>query len=1053
MSFNTYPDPQIAPLPLAAGASMPAFEQLAGHVGPGEAGLNTTFIRISMSGATSSAHPQVELKAVHPTLTEGLPKTIIETSLSTAQGLLDGTNDTTAASAYWAPPYSNNVYLLRVIISIVGTTLKIKITNDTSVARDFVWVVADSDADSLQPWIHVTPAALTYTALVNQAANLTAQSLQITNRGTGPLTVTSVTPSIAAPYTISGLPVTRDPNPATPASVSIGFTAPSAIGDTPLANFAFDGDPGTVFGTGHNRGFSLSATTSKLEIALALDDSGSMGWAPDGTHPVPLASSRWSELQSAAKLFLELLGGFGENKGTFGIVKFPGRPDRPINDVTSYDFDLTATAKPIPSASGMSGTKTQIDGTSPFYQGTPMYYALERLLNVTLPYFAIDGDSINMNRRWILLMSDGAWNSSPDPRGKISDLAAANIKVYAAGYGTAMEVDYPTLQALSTGPGTTPDGMSLQVDVGGYTATALAGAFKTAIKAGLTSVSSPSDPSNILYAGDAEARHPIIITPYDTRAAFLINWNTPDAGRMVLQLLTPTCDLLTPESVRDGQTPGVSFTNDLRHQLYVIDESYLRNDADPSQPRYGTWQMIVTSPELSDSERCSEQYAYDALVESSLQMQVSLDHDRYYAGDPIGVSAKLTVNGLPITNSAVKLELTMPGQAMANWLAAIPISAQEYEQAAELLSDKDASPIYVKAYAAQLKGFVFDRLPNTATIPMTDPDNHGVYTATFSQTATPDGYRLYVTAVGTTADGVFFRRERALQVIVGVRPDPDFTLFNLLYDTFPRDPRVITAVVGITPRDRFGNVVLIDPATSQDIVLQAEGGRFADKLTTNFDGTYTTSLVYDAGATPIISLEVAGEAVFKGRLIAPVDQLAYADQVLDFKPGTEDEPGVNQHINPKDALGDIRQKEQDRFVSLGAYGSLTVGIQEQAILAQGDDDVTVFVQPDKDMRPYLVEALPAGARAKWVELGASPGITQSFGLGQANLKAAQAIRITDESGRTRGGEFKPISTPGVSIRGVGFKKVGPKPGIGCLELLLGIIGWLRRPTDQAGVSR
>lgn len=111
------------------------------------------------------------------------------------------------------------------------------------------------------------------------------------------------------------------------------------------------------------------------------------------------------------------------------------------------------------------------------------------------------------------------------------------------------------------------------------------------------------------------------------------------------------------------------------------------------------------------------------------------------------------------------------------------------------------------------------------------------------------------------------------------------------------------------------------------------------------------------------------------------------------------------------------------------------------------------MQPDEDMRPYLVEALPVVGRVNWVELGTSPGTTQSFGLGQAGLKAAQAIRITDKSGRTRDRGFKPISTPGVSICGIGFRKVGPKPGIGCLELLLGVFRRLLRTTDRAGVSR
>jgi hypothetical protein len=1041
VAFTIYPDaataallgtPANTPVPLAAGAAMASFAPLAGHVGPDPAAFNlpTTFIRISMLLPASANPPKVELVAVHTSMTEGMPVTITATSINTAQGLSDGVNPTDAASAYFFPPHADNVYLLKVVINIAGTTLKMKITNDTGAARDFVWVAGDSDAESQKPWIHVTPAALAYTALVNQDPDLTAQSVQITNRGTGNLTVNSIQPALPAEYVVlSGLPVTDlKPNPAVLPSVAIGFDAPAVIGDTGPADFTFDStDTGAVKGAGRNNGLNLSASTSKLEIAMALDDSGSMSWGAGGEDP-PIggaANSRWSELRTAAKIFLELLAGFGENKGTFGIVKFPGKEGLPIPDVTSYDLDPAATAKVIPNVSSMTPTKNLLDATDPFYQGTPMFYALERLLTAPAPYFATDNTSRDRNRRWILLMSDGAWNSSPDPRGKIPQLSAGKIKVYSAGYGTAGEVDFATLQALSTGPGTTPGGLSLQVDAGaGFSAGELANAFKTAIKVGLTSVSSALDPTDVLHAGKPEARHSVIITPYDTKAAFMINWNTPDDDRLVLQLLTPTCDLITPELARSGRIKGVTYASDVRHKLYMIDQSYLRNDEDPSQPRYGTWRMIVSSPQLSEG-RGSERYSYDVLVESSLTLEVTTDRAAYYAGDSINVSAKLKVNGLPITGAAVKLEVTMPGQSMTNWLAGVSVSDQEYRRAAEILSEKDASAIYIKAYAANLKGIAFNNVTTKTSISMLDPDNRGVYSATFDQTATPDSYKLYVTAVGTTPDGVVFRREQSLEASVSVRPKPGFTLVDLHYLELTPRPGLVTATVRVTPRDQFGNVVLIDPETSQDLVLQTKQAEVVDRFATNFDGTYTTRITYREGTRPSLSLLVAGEPVILDQVIAPVDQLHYVDEVLDFKVGLEGARGANRHTNPSAALGDIRRKPSDDFVSLGGYGSLTVGVKGQAILAQGEADVTVFVRPDSDLRSYLVEALPAGKQDDWVALGKSEGATQSFSLKAAGLNAASAVRITDTSGRTRGADLKPVETPGVSLFGVGVAKAGP----------------------------
>lgn len=1040
MDPNIYPDgptstqlgtPANTPVPIAKNQQFPGgqFVPLANNVGLDPSYFNqpTTFIRISMSVPPSAQPPQVELAANNPAAgTTGMPVVITATS-APGQALKYSTdpNATEAASAYFLGPFSNNVYLLKAIITIPGTTLNMRITNNTGFDHDFVWVVASTDALSQQPWIQLSPITLHYTALVNQPATVTAQSLQINNRGTGPLTVSNFTPALTNPYTLnpaglanSGLPATVNPNPTSLTNVIIGFIAPANVGSTAPTNYVVDGDTGAVSGTGHNNAFQLSATTTALEVVMVLDDSGSMG-ATDTTTK----ATRLNELASASKIFLDYLAAFGANGGTIGIVKFPGNSANP-EDLTSYDVQPAET---IPST--MTSVKGLIDALQPV-DSTPMDFGIQEVLNRTAPrYFATDATSVANNRRWMLLMSDGAWNVGSDPRTEIASLKNLNIVLFTTGYGLSGQVDYDTLKALSTGPGTTAGGQTLQVDLGsGYSAKALAQKFKTVITSGLT-INTASDPDGVIFRGQ-EARYQIIITPYDTKAVFSLNWDTPDAG-LTLQLLTPTCELITPQTA--ANTPGIRINTDGRYQMYVVDGSYLRNDANLSAPRHGTWRMIVSYPSPIEigianvrSAAPGEHYSYNVLTDSSLRLEVSLDRAVYYAGDSIGVSAKLSVNGLPITGASVQLGLTTPGQSMDNWLAGIPISADEYQNAARLLAGKDASAIYIKAFAANLKGLRFDGSTNNTTIMMAQTNHSDVYSATVNQTTIPDGHTLYVIATGVTADGVIFRRERTVEVRVGVRPDPVFTLFNIVYDPVQRDPNLVSATVSVTPRDRFGNVVLADPATSQVIALRAQGATLDPKLTTSFDGTYASRLTYQTGSTPTISLVVAGVPVFTGQVIPPVDQLLWIDQVLAFKPGVEGAPGANQHANPNNALGDIRQKQPDVFVSLGAYGSLAVGLKGQVILAQGDDDITVFVQPDSDLRSYLVEALPAGGQGDWVVLGTSPGTSSSFSLQHAQLTAARAIRITDRSGRTRDAEFKVSKTPGVSVRGVGLRSSSPE---------------------------
>lgn len=90
------------------------------------------------------------------------------------------------------------------------------------------------------------------------------QHLEITNRGTASVTLTGVTPAIAAPITITGLPATIEPNPRAPAVVTVGFNALSTPDDTPARTFSFvtNNKPDTgPFGAGHNVEFTLSGRT------------------------------------------------------------------------------------------------------------------------------------------------------------------------------------------------------------------------------------------------------------------------------------------------------------------------------------------------------------------------------------------------------------------------------------------------------------------------------------------------------------------------------------------------------------------------------------------------------------------------------------------------------------------------------------------------------------------------------------------------------------------------------------------------------------------------
>lgn len=274
MAFAIYPDvdtaallgkPALAPINLAAGEEMAVFAPLAALIGPGSA----MHLRIAVSGSPvpAGAQPTIELLAQEPDAFGGDPRKIdpnVAINLATAVPISGGLAPV-AARAHFTPPYTDNVYRLTVVIDVAGTKLWIRITNTTGIARDFVWVVADNEAETRQPWIHATlgnavPANIAFEAVTGETR--TAQPIAITNRGTGPMTVPTVAPPLGAPYSLTGLPAVLGPNPAAPAQVRISFHAPGDPGQIPPASFSFVTadklDPGP-FGPGHNNAFSLSA--------------------------------------------------------------------------------------------------------------------------------------------------------------------------------------------------------------------------------------------------------------------------------------------------------------------------------------------------------------------------------------------------------------------------------------------------------------------------------------------------------------------------------------------------------------------------------------------------------------------------------------------------------------------------------------------------------------------------------------------------------------------------------------------------------------------------
>lgn len=1024
MAFHVHPDPQAAALQIAPGATtFTVIGQLTGASDPVGAYNKMMFIRVGMSGGASP--PDLFLRAGVGTAVQAVPVT---TAVFRGPGIADYVGDVQLVTAGEAA----NVFQIKMgFDQNSNENWEIGIKNNNAAACDFTWVVAESLAETAQPWIVVAPVDLPYHVLVNKTID---QSVTVFNKGTGTLNVTAVNPALPAGFTVTtALPLVVAPSAS--ASLAITFTAPGtppAPDGVTAATAVLTASPADTTAStsaGHNQQLQLTATTQELELVLLLDSSGSMSWSPLGAFlPAGDPAARWGELVSATNQFLDLLAHFAENHGRFGIARFPAA--NPANPST---YDIVPMTK-IPDVAGMAAHQGAVAAVVPS-GGTPMGDGLDRVLAPATSFFGTDALSVNADRRWLVLLSDGAHNSGThNPLEFVAPLAPAGtslldkkISMFGVAYGIdgASDVDHALMTTLANG---SLNGQRRDVDDEGVTPTMLAGVLRDAIKSGLTGATSPADPPGTFVIGGPEIEHGVVITRHDTRLAFVLNWNTPNANRLRLELLTPSCEVITPENAGRGRFRGVTFHGGDRSNMYLVDPRFVVAEPDVADEpqaarrptRFGTWRFLITSPGGGDVDGGGldvENYVYDVIVDSTLRMEVTQDRSTCYAGDPITLSARLTADGKPVTGASVSLSTTAPAQSFVNWFADLRVPPEALERARRRLDGQDASPLLVKQVGAQLAGLVFDGGRRSVTMPMTDPDGIGVYRATFTDTSVPEHHTFYVTATGVTSDGVDFRRDGKQETFVLVRPMPEFTQLNV--HELKQGQKVVT----IIPRDQFGNVLLVDPSTTAGFGLHVKNADLG-ALISQLDGTYTTIVTHDPRTNPAIGLEFDGVEVIKPEPGPVLEKLTYPDRVRDFALGHPQD--TNEHDNPEAALGPVAGKPDDRFVSLGANGSITLGFGRRVVVATGRKDVTVFVQPDADLRSYRVEAFVAehGKHGDWVSLGESIGVTKSFSLAAAELKSTPVIRVVDTSGRTRDHDLKPLSSPGVSIRGVGVLKTG-----------------------------
>jgi subtilisin family serine protease len=397
----------------------------------------------------------------------------------------------------------------------------------------------------------------------------------------------------------------------------------------------------------------------KVASVLALDKSGSMGWASG----IP-GKIRMEVLKYAAPIFVQHL----DEEDGIGIVSF---------DEDAYTEMSVQPAGPdfgLVRGTATSAIGSLVPGTS-----TAIGDAVEMSHNLLQPISGYDSKAI-------VVFTDGHETAAK----YISDVQhLINERVYAIGLGTAQVVQPSALNALTNGSG----GYLIMTDDLGADDYLKLSKYFLQILAGVTNADIVVDPEGYLAPGQ-KLRIPFRLTETDYQCDVILLSLAPYLFKFFLE---------TP----DGKTidPGIASSNPSVSFITYNNEAFYRMNIPVSGigAREGIWNAVLMVDESyykrysekigKDSELYQNLFAhgirYNLSVHSSsnLNLRANLYQTSYEPGAELTVRATITEYGVPLTGRAfvhakverpdhtktiMKLEEKEPGIFEASLDAIIP---------------------------------------------------------------------------------------------------------------------------------------------------------------------------------------------------------------------------------------------------------------------------------------------------------------------------------------------------------------------------------------------
>jgi hypothetical protein len=544
---------------------------------------------------------------------------------------------------------------------------------------------------------------------------------------------------------------------------------------------------------------STPPSAIKRDVMLVLDRSGSMS-TPAGTGRTKIA-----EAHEAASLFVRLIRSAGGDR--IGVVSFSTQASSPVDFAIHAVDDATKNALVAP---GGVIQRLVPDGLTSIGGGL-------RAANGQFP-----APAPGVNKRTILLLTDGLQNTPPMIAETRAELAGADLSVI--GFGEESSLDGFLLDTLAQ----EHNGMYTRAGSPLHLKKFFALAFGNIFESGTL-----VDPDYVLPAADRTKAISFGVCSEDSITAVL-GWDSDRS--LEIQLKTPNGTVVNPGS------PGTDFGSGRGWR-------FLRVPLPFNGARDGTWQAIAGRSGGGEIAPADEDIRFflNVVVKGGPKLVRQFPDRRHYTGDTINPRVLLrNSDGTTPRGAEVKLFVTKPSNGAGNVLTQAGLG-QATLVGGDVMPARQSTLLGLEAASGQPAISYLEE-----TIDLFDDGAHddgamepdGIFGLPLPNLLNAEGSYSF-RAVATYGDNCISTREAlwSLHIEVGIDPAHTDVTTNLT-GTGPGGKK--TGTITIHPHDSNGNSV--GPGKGDGItVTGGPGTTVTGPPQDNGDGSYTVPVAWDPG--------------------------------------------------------------------------------------------------------------------------------------------------------------------------------------------------------------